>query len=408
MLARTARIFGGYAFSRRDLRLLYAAAFLSILGASITFPLRLLYAQQHHASPAEIGIMAGSFLLAPLLVQLPMGWLVDRWGRVPVLLVALIGHPILSLLYIMFNSPIDLITLRFLEGVTIAAFQPALSAYIADVTPQEHRSEAYGALGATFNAALLVGPLVGGVIGQYFGFTAAFIVNVIIEAVAIPLVLGTVHEPRIHRASSEDGPLRWRYLLTLPLITVYVSFFCVQVVMGTLVALWAIWLHDTGGSYTYIGLTFTVFALPQIFFGAGAGRMADRWGRGRFLLVSGIAAGCIYASYGFVTNLALIMLLGVVEGLAIVFQQPVVQGFLADASPAEARGRAQGIAGATGAIGGSAAAFGSLPLYHLHKAIPFVLTGGVMVVGAVIVAAGAMLFTGERRAAQLQDELRTA
>src|SRR5947209_7020102 len=115
VLVGLARLVGGYALSRRDLRLLYAATFLSFLGASITFPLRLLYARQHHASPTELGVMAGAFLLAPLLAQLPMGWLVDRWGRVPVLLIGLIGHPILSLLYIPLNAPMELIALRFLE-----------------------------------------------------------------------------------------------------------------------------------------------------------------------------------------------------------------------------------------------------------------------------------------------------
>src|SRR5437660_1112509 len=109
MLAGTARFFGGYAMSRRDLRLLYAAIFLSFLGASITFPIRLLYAQAHHASPMELGLMAGSFLLAPLVAQLPMGWLVDHWGRVPVLLIGLIVHPILCFLYIPLNTPADLI-----------------------------------------------------------------------------------------------------------------------------------------------------------------------------------------------------------------------------------------------------------------------------------------------------------
>lgn len=397
MLAGAARLFGGYAYSRRDLRLLYAAIFLSFLGASITFPLRMLYAQQHHATPAELGMMAGALLLAPLLAQLPMGWLVDRWGRVPVLLVGLIVHPILSLLYVVFNAPMELVALRFLEGITISALQPAISAYIADVTPEEHRSEAFGSFGATLNAGLLIGPFVGGIIGQYFGFTAAFVVNFAVEALAVPLVLGHVREPVVHRSREEESAaVSWGDLFSLPLLSVYVAFFSLQTVMGMMTALWVIWTHDLGGSYTYIGATFTLFALPQIFFGAGAGRLADRLGRAPFLLVSGIMCGAIYASYGFVSNLALIMVLGVVEGCVIVFQQPVIQGLLADASPRTARGRAQGIAGATGAVGGSIAAFASLPLYHVSLPIPFVLSGAVMAVGALVVSAGAVLFARGR------------
>jgi MFS family permease len=396
MFSTVTRIVGGYALSRRDLRLLYAAMFLSFLGASMTFPLRLLYAQRNHASPTELGVMAGSFVLAPLLAQLPMGWLVDRWGRVPVLLFALIAHPIISLLYIPLSTPVDLIGLRFLEGITVAAFQPAINAYIADVTPEEHRSEAYGAFGATLNGGMLIGPLIGGVIGQYFGFTAAFVANFAIEVLAVPLVIGHVHEPRVHRAHHEEGRVSWRDLFSLPLISIYAAFFCIQTVMGMLGSLWTIWVHDLGGSFTFIGVTFTVFALPQILLGASAGRFADRWGRARFLLVSGVLAGLIYASYGFLTNLAVITVIGVVEGCVIVFQMPVVQGFLAAASPSRARGRAQGMAGAAGSIGATVSAFASLPLYHQARPIPFVAAGAMMMIGALIGSSGAALFARRR------------
>ena len=152
MLARLLHIFGGYAARQRALRLLFLSVFLSFLGTSVVFPLRLLYAQAHGATPAEIGLMAAAFLVAPLVSQLPMGWLVDRWGRVPVLMLGLISHAILSALYIAFNTPVELIALRFVEGISVSAFRPAVNSYIADVTPQEHRAEAYGTFSATLNA----------------------------------------------------------------------------------------------------------------------------------------------------------------------------------------------------------------------------------------------------------------
>lgn len=407
MFTAVGRSLGGYAFSRRDLRLLYTAIFLSFLGASITFPLRLLYAQAHHASPTDLGLMAGAFLVAPLLVQVPLGWLVDHWGRVPVLLVGLIAHPIISLLYIPLNTPRELIILRFLEGITVATFQPATAAYIADVTPEEHRSEAYGALGATLNAGLLIGPLFGGLIGQYYGFTTAFVVNFAVEVLAVPLVIGHVHEPRVHQVH-EEVAVPIRRLFSIPLTASYIAFFSGQVVMGTLGALWSIWVHDLGGSYAFIGVTFAAFALPQILIGASAGRWAERWGRARVLLLSGLAAAVIYVAYGALTNLAIITALGILEGIALVFQTPVAQSLLADASPPTARGRAQGMAGAIGAIGGSISAFASLPLYHADRPIPFTIAGIIMAVGSVAAAGGALVFARRRRHAANEIKVRSA
>jgi MFS family permease len=314
----------------------------------------------------------------------------------------------LSLLYLFLTAPWELIGLRFLEGVAVAAIQPAVSAYIADVTPEDHRSEAYGVLTATLNAGMLIGPIIGGVIGQHGGFTVAFGVNVAIEALAIVLVAGRLAEPRVHEAHrTNPEPVTWRALISFPLISAYVAFFSAQIVLGVLSGLWSIWIADLGGSYTFIGLTFTVFALPQIILGATAGRLGDRWGRAPLLLGTGLLVSVIYASYGFVTNLTAILVLGIVEGIFAVFQQPLAQGLLADASPTNARGRAQGIAGAAGGLGGAAAAFASLPLYHYSRPVPFVLAGVAMTAGSIVAALGAMTLGRRRRAIASPEVIRT-
>lgn len=389
------RALGGYPLRHRQLRLLYAAVFLSYLGASIIFPLFMLYAQRRGATPVQLGLLAAAFLIAPLLAQLPLGWLVDHWGRVPVLLVGLIGHPFIMIFYVVFNHPAQLIGLRFVEGILVSAFQPAVSAYIADSTPVEHRNEAYGALNATLNAGLFVGPLVGGLIAQPFGFPAAFLSAFAVEVMAVPLVLRHVSEPPRQSSADVAGPTSWKRLLSVPLAAVYFVYLSGGIVIGAMTALWALWIHDLGGSYTFIGLTFTVFALPQVFFGAGSGRLAARTGRALPLLASGLIAGGIYVAYGFVTSLVAIVALGVVEGSVIVFQQPLAQALLADAAPPAARGRAQGLAGVVGAAGAASAAYLSPPLYHMSRPLPFALLGGVTIAGCALAALGA--FSYERR-----------
>jgi DHA1 family tetracycline resistance protein-like MFS transporter len=397
MLARLGGLIGGYGMRRRDLRPLYLALFLSFLGTSIAFPLRLLYAQTHGATPAQLGVLAASFLLAPLVAQLPLGWLVDRWGRVPVLMSGMVGHALISLLYIAFSAPVELIALRFVEGVTIAAIRPAANAYIADVTPEEHRSEAYGVLAATYGAGLFAGPLIGGIAGQLYGFAAAYGLNVAVEVVAVALVWGQLVEPaerQMQRDESNVPP--WRALVSLPLAGAYAAAFCTQIVVGFMGSLWTIWTHDLGGSLAYIGATFTVFALPQMLFGATAGRLGDHGNRALLLLVTGVLISSIYLSYGFITNLTAILVLSIVEGLLFVFQGPLAQSLLADASPAAGRGRVQGLAGITGAIGGAAAAFASLPLYHAARPLPWIIMGAVMGLGSLLASLGAAAYRRRR------------
>lgn len=399
MIARVLTLLGGRTVTQHGLGLLYASVFLSFLGTSLAFPLRLLYAQAHHASPAQIGLMAAAFFLAPLLGQLPLGWLIDRWGRVPLMLSGMVAHVVLSLGYILFTTPWDLIGLRFAEGLTVAAIRPAISAYIADVVADDHRAEAYGALTAVYSGGFLIGPLVGGLIGQHLGFTAAYLGSVIVEVGAVALVWGRVHEPPTHTARHAAPPVPWRALASVPLLGAYAALFTTQMVMGMMSSLWSIWTHDLGGSYVYIGATFSAFALPQILLGAATGRLTDRWGRVPLLLIGGLLVSVVYASYGFMTNLLLIAAVGVVEGVLITCQGPAAQSLLAAASPAHARGRAQGLAGVAGALGGALAAFASLPLYHDARALPFIAAGIAMASGAVIAAGSAHQLARRQRVA---------
>lgn len=391
-------LIGGRAMRQRDLRSLVIAVFLTELGVSVAFPLRILYAQAHHATPVQIGLMASMFFLSPILVQLPLGWLVDRWGRVPVLLLSTASHVAIGVAYIFLNTPVELIVLRFLEGATVAGVQPAMYAYVADVAPESQRAEAYGTLAAAISGGLLIGPLIGGVIGQDAGFAPAYVFSAAVETCAALLVLAFLREPAHHAEQHEQHTARsWRHLVSIPLLGVYTSFFCYQVVMGILSSLWTIWMRDLGASYTFIGVTFTMFALPQLLLGAFAGRTSDRVGRAPVLLWSGLLISVVYVAYGVITSLTLVLVLGIVEGIFLVFQQPAARGLLADASPAALRGRVQGMAGLAGSIGGAGSAFISLPLYHQERMAPFLLAGVVMAAGSVVSACGAVWLVRTRR-----------
>jgi MFS family permease len=381
---------GGYPLKQRNLRVLYLVVFLTFISSGLTFPLRLLYAQQHGATAFELGLMAAAFIAAPLVSQFPAGMLTDRWGRVPVLVVATAAHAVVSLLYIFLVSPVEQIGLRFAEGMTTSGIQPAVSAYIADVTPEEHRSEAYSVWNAASNAGFLVGPLIGGVVAQRYGFGVAFGMNVAVEVVAVIIAWFWLAEPSIHQRAGTSAIVSFRALLSFPLVGAYVAFFNMQAVIGVFSAVWSIWLNDIGASFTYIGLTLTVFALPQIFFSAVAGRAVGRWGRAPVLVAGSVLIGIIYAWYGFTENLALVLVLGTLEGVIFMFVAPAGQSLLADASPMAARGRAQGVAGVVGAVGGAAAAFASLPAYHAARPLPFVGLGIVMVVTSAMAAAGSI------------------
>lgn len=111
------------------------------------------------------------FLFAPVL-----GNLSDQYGRRSVLLFSLFGFAIDYLLLAWAPTIAWLFVARILSGITGASFTTA-TAYIADISSPEKRAQNFGLIGAAFGLGFIVGPLIGGVLGQYgdrvpFFFTA--------------------------------------------------------------------------------------------------------------------------------------------------------------------------------------------------------------------------------------------
>lgn len=115
---------------------------------------------------AVFGVFATVFAAAQLICAPILGSLSDRFGRRPVILLSCAA---LGLDYVIMAVAPNIAWLfvgRTLAGVA-SANMAAASAYIADVTPPEKRAGAYGVLSAAFGIGFIVGPMLGGLLGQF-------------------------------------------------------------------------------------------------------------------------------------------------------------------------------------------------------------------------------------------------
>lgn len=101
------------------------------------------------------------FIFAPFI-----GNLSDKYGRRPVLLISLLAFG-LDYLLLAVAPTIGLVFLgRIIAGITGASISTA-TAYIADVSTPENRAKNFGMIGATFGVGFIIGPVIGGLLGQY-------------------------------------------------------------------------------------------------------------------------------------------------------------------------------------------------------------------------------------------------
>jgi DHA1 family tetracycline resistance protein-like MFS transporter len=119
------------------------------------------------------GILAAAFAVMQFVFGPIVGALSDRYGRRPVLLVSLVVMCLDYLLMAVAGSIWLLLAARIIGGIT-AATQSTATAFIADITPPERKAARFGLVGAAFGAGFVLGPVIGGLLGE-MGTRAPFV-----------------------------------------------------------------------------------------------------------------------------------------------------------------------------------------------------------------------------------------
>jgi DHA1 family tetracycline resistance protein-like MFS transporter len=164
--------------ARAALGFIFITLLIDVTGLGIIIPvLPKLIGELIHGDISEAAAYGGWLTFAYAIVQFVcapiLGNLSDRYGRRPVLLLSLLGFG-LDYFFMAFAPSIAwLFAGRILSGFTGASFTTA-AAYIADVSTAEKRTQNFGLIGAAFGLGFILGPALGGVLGQ-FGTKAPFL-----------------------------------------------------------------------------------------------------------------------------------------------------------------------------------------------------------------------------------------
>ena len=121
------------------------------------------------------GLLFFLFALMQFFFSPVLGNLSDRYGRRPVLIVSLLALAVDYTLSGLAPTIAFLIVARLLSGIAAATF-PTVNAYIADVSPPEKRAANFGLTGAAFGIGFVLGPALGGLVGDHWGTRAPFFV----------------------------------------------------------------------------------------------------------------------------------------------------------------------------------------------------------------------------------------
>ncbi len=150
---------------------IFITMLIDIIGIGIIIPvIPKLLQELNHSDISEAAQLGGwlafayaftQFLCAPL-----MGSLSDKYGRRPVLLISLMAFAVDYLVLATAPNVSWLFIGRIIAGITGASISTAM-AYISDVSTPENKAKNFGLIGAAFGIGFIIGPVIGGLLGQY-------------------------------------------------------------------------------------------------------------------------------------------------------------------------------------------------------------------------------------------------
>ncbi len=334
------------------------------------------------AGARDYGLLLGlyglmQFGFAPLL-----GALSDRYGRRPVLLLALGFTGFEYVIQALAPNLAWLYAGRILAGITGASFTTA-SAYIADVSPPDKRAQNFGLVGAAFGIGFIVGPALGGLLGAYgprvpFWAAAALSgVNLIYGFFVLPESLKP--ENRRPFAWREANPFGvFQVLGHSPLIKGMAwSLLASNLALQSLQSTWVLFMTARFGWGTKEnGLSLAAFGIASLVFQVGLARfLLPRLGERRAILIGLVIGAAEYVGYASAGQGWMIYAIMFAAGLSYLPGQ-ATQGLLSREVGDDAQGTLQGaltsLASLTGVVGpvGATALFSYFTRPHAAHKIP--------------------------------------
>ena len=293
------------------------------------------------------------FLFAPVL-----GSLSDRYGRRPVILIALLGVGLDYFLLAWAPTLWWLFLGRALSGITSANISAA-TAYIADVSPPEKRAANFGMVGAAFGVGFVLGPAFGGWLGDY-GLRVPFVVAGVITLLnwlygLIVLPESLKRENRRSFSLARANPvgalldLR-RYPMVLGLSMAYFLYMISHTVYPACWVLYADYRYDWGPKEVGLSLAY-VGVMAAIVQGGLTRKVIPKFREKRTAIVCLLVSATAYVFYGIVSQgwmVYVIITVGALAGMST----PAIQGMISKSVGDDEQGGVQGSLSSLNSVAG--------------------------------------------------------
>ena len=302
------------------------------------------------------GLLASTFALMQFIFGPILGALSDRYGRKPILLLALF---VMAAYYLLmgFAQTLWLLFLGRLIGGITAATHATANAYMADISSPEEKAARFGMLGAGFGLGFVLGPLIGGLLGEW-GPRAPFFAAAMLAAANGVLCYFVLKESlktknrrefMWYRANPIGAILDLRKFEGIySLLLVFLLF-----TIGTSIYA-AIWPFFTVERFSWspgmIGISLTIYGVCFAIVQGVLVRPAIKiWGEKKTIIIGFCFEFSAMVTFAFLTDGKILIILIPLASLGVL-AQPAIQAILSKSVGDDRQGAIQGVASSLNAI----------------------------------------------------------
>ncbi len=316
---------------------LFLAIFFTTLGVGLVVPLLPVYAHELGAGAFQVGLVFAAFSLTRSIFVPYFGKLSDKKGKKPFLTTGLFIFFFLSILYTYSKNIETLILLRLGQGFASAMVLPVAQAYIGIMTPPQKEGRVMGLFSISLYGGLSIGPLLGGVVKDWYSINASFLSMGALCLLGFVLCLLFLPREGVLQKSNPSGsgkPKSYLAIVKTPAIFSLFTFrICFTTCIGiiwTFLPLFANTMLDLSSSAIGFVIMINVFIAGLL--QAPMGYIADRFSKKIMVTAGGVLAiisllclnyatsfnGLVIANgiFGLAGGISLpaIMALGIIEG----------------------------------------------------------------------------------------------
>lgn len=292
------------------------------------------------------GLATGATYLIVCLAAPFWGRVADKKGRKITLIRSSFGMALCNLLLAFQTTPEGVVLIRLVQGL-VSGFYTATITLIASETPLERTGWALGLLASANLTGSLIGPLIGGYLADIIGIRNDFILVGILMSIAGVLATVFIHENYQPKANVEKltlSKLKEKIPEFNSIVALCIASFIYAICIMSLQPVISIYIKgivpsNTGNVAFIAGAVFSAMGIAQLISSSPLGKLVDKIGPRKVLMVSLIYVGILNIPQAYVSDVYQLAIIRFLQGFGLGGMLPALNTYLSSKTPRKFTGQ---------------------------------------------------------------------